>query len=441
MKLIRTYGRTARSASALIAQIEARGAASTVKVEPVVTRILAEVRLGGDEAVKEYATRFDSLAGKPLRVPDQELASAWNSLPARLQQAMQIAQANIRAFAQRQKPEEWTLTTEGLTTGQVVRPLASVACYAPGGRYPYPSTVLMTSTPAAVAGVPRIVVLSPNPAPETLAAAHLSGVHEFYRIGGAQAVAAVAYGTETIPRVEKIVGPGNLFVTVAKQQVQHEIGIDMPAGPTEIGVCSEAGPEAAPGIAADLIAQAEHDPESLAVLITSDQTLAAAVQSAVKQQSASNEIARQSLAANGAIFVTQSITEARDLTNRLAFEHLSVDSMADLAWVSTAASVFVGRFSPQSMGDYLSGPNHVLPTGRTGRIRGGLSVTDFLKVITVQHYTRPALARLGPHAIALAEAEGLHSHAESIRIKLARSAVKSRAIASRSEGTTEAAPS
>jgi len=429
MKIIRTYGRTTQPAAALIAQIEARGAVNTAKVEPVVKKILAEVRKSGDKALKKYAESFDALGGNPLRVSAEELEAAWNSISPALQEAMQIAQTNIRTFAEHQMPEEWTLTQDGLTTGQIVRPLASVACYVPGGRYPYPSTVLMTATPAAVAGVPRIVVCSPNPAPETLAAAHLAGVHEFYRIGGAQAIAAVAFGTESISPVEKIVGPGNLYVTVAKQMVSHDVGIDMPAGPTEIGVCSASEDPAAPaGIAADLIAQAEHDPESLAVLITPNATLAAAVLAEVKQQSKSNAIAKQSLAANGAIFLTRTLDEAHALTNRLAFEHLSVDSMSDLDWVSTAASVFVGRFSPQSMGDYLSGPNHVLPTGRAGRIRGGLSVLDFVKIITIQQYTRKALAQLAPHAIALAEAEGLTAHAQSIRIKLAKKSRSSQTL-------------
>jgi histidinol dehydrogenase len=424
MKVVRTFGRTAKSAAALIAKIEARGAVNTAKVEGVVSTILADIRQGGDAALAEYAGRFDNLGDQPVRVSAEEMAAAWESISPELQRAMEIAQDNIRAFAEAQEPEEWTMTSEtGLTVGQVVRPLSAVACYAPGGRYPYPSTVLMTATPAQVAGVPRIVVCSPNPASETLAAAHLAGrlsgdPVEFYRIGGAQAVAAMAYGTETIAKVDKIVGPGNLFVTAAKIAVSHECGIDMPAGPTEIGVISEVGPPA--GIAADLIAQAEHDPESLAVLITSNETLATEVLAEVKLQSKTNTIAKQSLAANGAIFLTQSVAEARELTNRLAFEHLSVDSIADVAWVTTAASVFVGRFSPQSMGDYISGPNHVLPTGRAGRIRGGLSVTDFLKVITVQQYTRAGLAHLGPHAIALAEAEGLTAHANSIRVKLAR---------------------
>ena len=425
MKLIRTFGRTAKPAAALIAQIESRGAVSTAKVEPVVKKILNAIRRRGDKALKQYATRFDALDGQPLRVTPEEMLAAWNSITPELQAAMRHAQANIRAFAEAQKPEEWTLHTEGgLTTGQIVRPLASVGCYVPGGRYPLPSTVFMTVTPAQVAGVPRIVVCSPKPAPETLAAAYLAGLHsphqlEFYRIGGAQAIAALAYGTETIARVEKIVGPGNLFVTAAKAAVSHEVGIDMPAGPTEVGVTSEAGTPS--GIAADLVAQAEHDPETLAVFITTNEILAAEVLAEAKLQAKSNPIAKQSLAANGAIFITRDLAEARALTNRLAFEHLSVDAPSDLAWVTAAGSVFIGRFSPQSMGDYISGPNHVLPTGRAGRIRGGLSVHDFLKIITIQQYTRPALAQLGPHAIALAEAEGLHGHAQSIRVKLQRS--------------------
>jgi histidinol dehydrogenase len=428
MKLIRTFGRTAKSAEHLIAQIEARSAVSTAKVEAVVTTILADIRQGGDEALIEYAGRFDGLkledgTIQPTRVTPEEMAAAWNSISPELQAAMKRAQANLRAFAEAQKPEEWTLEADGLTTGQIVRPIAAVGCYVPGGRYPLPSTVFMTVTPAQVAGVPRIVVCSPKPAPETLAAVHLASLNsssqiELYRIGGAQAIAALAFGTQNIAKVDKIVGPGNLYVTAAKSMVSHEVGIDMPAGPTEIGVISETGDSA--GIAADLVAQAEHDPESFAVFITSNETLANAVLAEVKQQSKPNEIAQQSLAANGVIFVTKSVAEARALINRLAFEHLSVDSISDLNWVTAAGSIFVGPFSPQSMGDYISGPNHVLPTGRAGRIRGGLSVQDFLKVITVQQYTRKALAQLGPHAITLAEAEGLTAHANSIRVKLAK---------------------
>jgi histidinol dehydrogenase len=276
--------------------------------------------------------------------------------------------------------------------------------------------LLMTVTPAQVAGVERIVVCSPKPAKETLAAAWLAGVTEFYRAGGAQAIAALAYGTETVKSVSKIVGPGNLYVTAAKSLVSSECGIDMPAGPTEIVVTSERG--SAAGIAADLVAQAEHDPETLAVLITSNEALAEEVAVEAKTQARGNAIAKQSLAAQGAIFVTKTVSEAQELTNRLAPEHLTVDSAADLKWVSNAGSVFVGDYAPQSMGDYVSGPNHVLPTGRNGRVRGGLSVMDFVKVITVQEYSRKGLGKLGPHAIALAVAEGLTGHAESVRVRM-----------------------
>jgi len=334
-----------------------------------------------------------------------------------LKAAMRLAQANIRAFAEKQLPRAWSFRpAEGMEVGQIVRALGSVGCYVPGGRYPLPSTLLMTVTPAQVAGVERIVVCSPKPAKETMAAAWLAGVTEFYRVGGAQAIAAMAYGTATIGAVDKIVGPGNLYVTAAKIAVSQETGIDMPAGPTEIVVTSESGdPE---GIAADLVAQAEHDPEALAILITSNAGLADEVALEVKRQAQGNAIALESIGAQGFVFVTETVEQARELTNRLAPEHLTVDAGADLRWVKNAGSVFIGHHSPQSMGDYISGPNHVLPTGRNGRVRGGLSVLDFVKVITVQQYTRDALREVGPHTIALAEAEGLKGHAESVRVRM-----------------------
>jgi histidinol dehydrogenase len=418
MKLVKTYGKSARVAAELIEAIERRGATNTAKVENIVAEILAGVRQGGDSALIEFASRLDGLSkDDSLLVSRAEMEAAWEETSPELRSAMEVAQANIRAFAEAQRPGEWMISpADGVKTGQIVRPLGSVGCYVPGGRYPLPSTLLMTVTPAQVARVPRIVVCSPKPAKETMAAGWLAGVTEFYRVGGAQAVAAMAYGTETIGRVEKIVGPGNIYVTAAKAMVSQECGIDMQAGPTEIGIMSETGDAA--GIAADLVAQAEHDLEALAVLVTPNEELAKAVLSEVKVQSKHNATARQSLAAQGAIFLTKTVAEARELTDRLAFEHLTVDAMKDLQWVTNAASVFVGRFSPQSMGDYVSGPNHVLPTGRVGRIRGGLSVMDFVKVITVQQYSKSGLKAMGPHAIALAEAEGLVGHAESVRVKL-----------------------
>ena len=418
MKLVRTFGRTKKAAAALIERIEQRGTVSTAKVEPVVRRILGDVRGRGDVALREISAKFDGLKpGALLLVSREEMKAAWRATAPELQRAMRAAQANIRAFAEAQKPKEWTITpTDGVKAGQIVRALESVGCYVPGGRYPLPSTLLMTATPAQVAGVERIVVCSPKPAKETLAAAWLAGVTEFYRVGGAQAIAAMAYGTATIACVNKIVGPGNLYVTATKIMVSDVCGIDMPAGPTEIVVTSETGDAA--GIAADMVAQAEHDPEALAVLITSNAALAEAVMVEVKAQAKGNAIAKESLAAQGFVFVTESVPEARELTNRLAPEHLTVDAAADLKWVRNAGSVFVGDYSPQSMGDYISGPNHVLPTGRVGRVRGGLSVLDFVKVITVQQYTRKGLRAVGPHAIALAEAEGLMGHAESVRVKM-----------------------
>jgi histidinol dehydrogenase len=418
MKILKTFGDSASVTEAVIRQLEQRGAVNTAKVDAVVQDILAAVRERGDSAIREYSAKFDNLTDvQPLLVSREEMQSAWNETGEELKAAMRLAQANIRAFAEKQLPHAFSFRpSEGMEVGQIVRPLGSVGCYVPGGRYPLPSTLLMTTTPAQVAGVERIVVCSPKPARETMAAAYLAGVTEFYRIGGAQAIATIAFGTSTIAPVDKIVGPGNLYVTAAKIAVSQLTGIDMPAGPTEIVVTSEAGDPT--GIAADLVAQAEHDPEALAILITSKSDLAEEVVLEVKRQSQTNPIALQSLAAQGYAFVTTTVEEAHALTNRLAPEHLTVDAGADLRWVKNAGSIFIGHHTPQSMGDYISGPNHVLPTGRNGRVRGGLSVLDFVKIITVQQYTLNALREVGPHTIALAKAEGLTGHAESVRVRM-----------------------
>lgn len=418
MKILKTFGESQSRAEAAIQQLEQRGAVNTAKVDATVRAILADVRLRGDDALREYAERFDNLAAdQPLSVTREEMREAWDSIGEELKAAMRLAQANIRAFAEKQMPRAWSFRPiEGMEVGQIVRPLGSVGCYVPGGRYPLPSTLLMTVTPAQVAGVERIVVCSPKPAKETLAAAHIAGVIELYCIGGSQAIAALAYGTASIRHVDKIAGPGNVYVTAAKLAVSHDTGIDMSAGPTEIVVTSELGDST--GIAADLVAQAEHDPQALAVLITSNADLAEEVVLEVKRQAQGNTIAEESLAAQGFAFVTRTVEEAHELTNRLAPEHLTVDAGADVRWVKNAGSVFIGHHTPQSMGDYISGPNHVLPTGRNGRVRGGLSVLDFVKIITVQQYTRDALREFGPHTIALAEAEGLVGHAESVRVRM-----------------------
>jgi histidinol dehydrogenase len=274
----------------------------------------------------------------------------------------------------------------------------------------------MTVIPAQVAGVQEIHVVSPRPAPETLATAHFLGVCEFYKIGGAQAVAALAYGTATIPKVDKIVGPGNLFVTAAKKLVAFDCGIDFLAGPTEVLIVSERGDPRF--IAADLVAQAEHDPDTLAVFITSSEMLAEKVAAEAKLAAAKNEIAKGSLKENGAILLAASHEQALEFANRIAAEHITV-SEEDLAHVHNAGSIFIGDYSPQAAGDYASGPNHVLPTGGVARFRGGLGVNDFVKTISVQQLSRDGLDCIASAVITLAEAEGLKAHAESIRVRSA----------------------
>ncbi len=423
MKLIRTKGRGARAAAETLAALERRGGAALDTVLPAVKRIVADVRRRGDRALLGYAAEFDKLSGpEALRVTPEEMAAAWKALDPAIGEALRTAAAQIRAFAKRQLPKSnisrfgSASPVRGLTTGQLVRPLASVGCYVPSGRHPLPSTLLMTAIPAQVAGVKRIVAVSPRPAPETLAAAHLLGIQEFYRVGGAHAVAALAYGTASLPRVDKIVGPGNLYVTAAKKLVAFDCAIDMLAGPTEIVVTSERGHAAE--IASDLVAQAEHDPAALAIFITTREDLAQAVVAETKMRSRENPVAREALKRNGLVIVASSAEEARMMTNRLAAEHLTVDAASDLEWVENAGSVFVGRWSAQPMGDYISGPNHTLPTGGMARVRGGLSVNDFVKLITVQEYTAEGVRALGSKAALLAEAEGLIGHAEAIRVRL-----------------------
>jgi histidinol dehydrogenase len=420
MKLLRTKGRGAAQTAATIAALEQRGGAALSTVEPLVRRIVSAVRRQGDRALLRFAAEFDALSGPDaLRVTPEEMAAAWDAIDDKLRDALSTAVEQIRDFAVGQLPASWSSTPiDGLTTGQLVRALGSVGCYVPSGRHPLPSTLLMTAIPAQVAGVARIVVVSPRPAPETLAAAHLLGITEFYRVGGAHAIAALAYGTASIARVDKIAGPGNLYVTAAKRLVAFDCAIDMLAGPTEIVVTSDSG--RATDIADDLIAQAEHDPEALPIFITTRADLAREVLAETKIRAKNNAIARQALDRNGLIFVASTADEAHALTNRIAPEHLTIDSARDLDWVQNAGSVFIGRWSPQPMGDYISGPNHTLPTGALARVRGGLSVNDFVKLITVQQYNATALRELGPKAALLADAEGLVGHAAAIRNRLSR---------------------
>ncbi len=384
-------------------------------VEPQVRRIVGAIQSRGDRALLRYAQRWDGLPkGTPVRVPKREIEAAWRAAGTELRSSLRAAAANIRQFCEWQKPVEWTRTRKGISVGQLVRPLESVGCYVPGGRYPLVSTLLMTAIPAQVAGVKRIAVASPQPPAEVLAAAAMLEISEVYRVGGAQAIAAFAYGTERVQRVDKIVGPGNSYVTAAKKLVSFDCSIDMLAGPTEIVIISDAGDPQF--IAADLVAQAEHDPETLAVFITTNRQLANDVASSARKAASKNAIARQSLSARGSVLVAESRRQALTWANQIAPEHITVDA-GDVRSIVNAGSVFVGDYSPQSAGDYASGPNHVLPTGGAARFRGGLSVLDFVKLITVQKLSKPGLRQIAPVVTALATIEGLRAHADSVRVR------------------------
>jgi histidinol dehydrogenase len=403
-----------RGADALVERLAARGSRLS-GLEPQVRKIVDSVRRGGDRSLRRYAERWDGLsATQSLRVSEQEMKAAWGTVPAELRKALRQAAQNIRRFCEWQKPGSWMRTQGGISLGQEVRTLESVGCYVPGGRYPLVSTVLMTVIPAQVAGVKNVRVVSPKPSTEVLAAAAMLGVREFYRVGGAQAIAALAYGTASIARVDKIVGPGNAYVTVAKKLVSFDCAIDFLAGPTEAVVLSDSGvPEF---VAADLVAQAEHDPETLTVLITTSRELAQSVNMRVAKFAKDNPIAQKSLRARGAILIAASREQAREWANRIAAEHITVEE-EDLPFIQNAGSVFVGNYSAQAAGDYASGPNHVLPTSGQARFRGGLSVMDFVKVITVQHLSAAGLKRIAPAIECLAGAEGLPAHARSIRVR------------------------
>jgi histidinol dehydrogenase len=412
-----------KAAEAYVRSLEHRGSRLD-EIEPAVQKIIENVRRHGDRALLTYARKFDGLGAKQsLRVAESELRSAWKAAPKELRAALQVAEKNIRRFCEWQRPKEWRRSANGATLGQLVRPLDSAGCYVPGGRFPLVSTLLMTVIPAQVAGVKNTRVVSPRPSREVLAAAGMLGVKEFYRVGGAQAIAALAYGTQTIPRVDKIVGPGNLYVTAAKKLVSFDCAIDMLAGPTEGMIVSNNGEPAF--IAADLLAQAEHDPETLVTFLTTSKQLADQVSHEVENGGRgrpplqSNAIAAQAIASRGAILIARSKAQAFDWANRIAPEHITVEKDA-LSLIQNAGSVFVGDYSAQAAGDYASGPNHVLPTAGAARFRGGLSVMDFVKLITVQNLSSQGLTRIAKSIVTLAETEGLKAHADSIRVRCAR---------------------
>ena len=403
-----------RAAARQVTRLAERGK-DTSSAERAALPIIRDVRRNGDAAVRKYAQRWDKLEdNKPLRIAPEEMQDAWKDLSTDMRAALQQAATRIRQFCRWQMPREWNRTANGIRLGQIIRPLESVGCYVPGGQYPLPSTLLMTVIPAEVAGVRAVRVASPNPQRATMAAAAMLGVREFYRVGGAQAVAAFAYGTKSIPRVQKIVGPGNRYVTAAKKLVSSDCAIDMLAGPTEAVILLHEGTPAF--IASDLVAQAEHDPATLPVLITRSQALARDVVRQVLAQSADNPNARAAWEANGTVLLAASHEQALEWANQIAPEHITV-SREDVSGILSAGSIFIGDYSAQAAGDYATGPNHVLPTGGGARLRGGLSVLDFVKLITVQELDSEGANHIASTVRRLAELEGLHAHARSMELR------------------------
>lgn len=396
--------------------------ARLAEAEAAAKRILEDVRRHGDRALVRLTRQFDhvDLPKVGFTVTAAEIRRAHREVAPEVIEAIRVAARNIRAVARRQLPREWRATNgRGVCVGQIVRPLDRVACYVPGGRHPLPSTVLMAVIPAQVAGVPEVLVTSPRPAPAVLVAADLLGVKKIFRLGGAQAVAAFAYGTESVPRVDKIVGPGNRYVAAAKKLVAGECGIDFVAGPTELVVVGSRGrPE---WIAADLVAQAEHDPDAIALFITPSRRLAVEVKTWIEKtlRRLRAPIAEQALKQQGVIILTRNLEEAATLVNRLAPEHLMLLDGATglLRRVRAAGSIFLGNYSAVAAGDYATGTNHILPTGGAARLRGGLSAADFVKAYSVQRVSRAGLARLRRAIVTLARTEGLKAHAYSIETR------------------------
>jgi len=381
-----------------------------------VQAIVDAVQRGGDRALERFARRFDHVE-PPLEVPAAEMRKAAARVDVSVRLAIAQAAKRIARVAFQQIPKHLDVApAPGVLVEQRVEPLERVGCYVPGGRFPLPSSLLMTAVPARVAGVREIIVVCPRPEPAVMAAALEAGVTRLFRVGGAHAIAALAFGTKRVPRVDKIVGPGNRYVAAAKAIVSRRCAIDFHAGPTEIVIVAGAGQPA--WIAADLIAQAEHDPDARAVLITWSRLLARRVARAVAERSRGRATVERALRANGAIIVARNAREAMDLANRFAPEHLVVQNESLTRGPLVAGAVFVGPYTAQAAGDYATGSNHVLPTSGAARSRGGLSAADFVRVMSVQRVTRAGLARLAPTILPLARAEGLEGHAESIEVRL-----------------------
>lgn len=404
------------SRTGAIAALLDRRPGRDVALERRVARIVEDVRRVGDRALLRFARRFDALAGE-VEVSRREMTAAAARVPREVRTAIRTAARHLSRVSRRQVPQEWTVSpAPGVAITQRVVPLDRVGCYVPGGRHPLPSSLVMSAVPARVAGVPEIIVACPRPDPVVMYAALEAGVTRLFRMGGAHAVAAMAFGTDTVPRVDKIVGPGNAWVAAAKARVAAECAIDFFAGPSEIAIVSTSGRPR--WIAADLIAQAEHDLDARAILITPSRALARAVLREVRLQLPRSGPAAEALARNGGIVVTRTLDEAVALSQRLAPEHLVCDDERMARRLTRAGTVFVGPYSVQAGGDYVTGSNHVLPTLGAAAARGGLSAADFVRVASLQQVTREGFARIARAGITLAEAEGLEAHAHSMRLRL-----------------------
>ena len=429
--MIRRLDTATLGAPGVARMLDRSPAAVDAEIHRRVEEIVTTVRDKGDAALLDFTERFDgvSLTARELAVTAGELAAAESAVGVTTMRALRYAAERIERFHRENAPRSWRMTDAlGSRLGQEVRPLDRVAVYVPGGCAAYPSTVLMTVIPARVAGVQEIVLVSPPSAdkslnPAVLAAARVAGVTEAYRIGGAQAVAALAYGTETIRRVDKIVGPGNIYVALAKSRVFGDVGIDMIAGPSEVVVVADASADPE-WVAADLLAQAEHDPMARAVLLTPSRALVDAVAAAAERQLAvlpRREIAGTALRSHGAFVITRSLEEAVEVANLLAPEHLELhvaDPDALLAQVRNAGAVFLGRYTPEVVGDYVAGPNHVLPTGGTARFASALGTEDFVKRLSVIQYAPAGLRDAGPHVAELARVEGLDGHGAAAAMRI-----------------------
>ena len=398
---------------------------SRKKAEAVARRILNDVRRDGDRALQRWTLQLDKidLAREGFTVKRREIVKAYRQVPEGFADAVQTSARNIRNAAREQLPRAWQISNgAGIEISQIVRPLDRVACYVPGGRFPLPSTVLMSVIPAQVAGVEEIFITSPRPAPAVLATADILGVKKIFRLGGAQAIGAFAYGTDRVPRADKIVGPGNRYVAAAKRLVAGDCGIDLVAGPSELMVVASEGN--AEWIASDLVAQAEHDPDAVAIFLTPSRKLALEVQGAVEKIleevfAGETDVPAKALSGHGAVVVTKNLDEAIELVNAFAPEHLTLLNGASrmLDRVRSAGSIFLGETSPVAAGDYASGTNHILPTAGAARLRGGLSAADFVKTISVQELTPQGLGRIRKTITTLARTEGLKAHAYSIETR------------------------